>query len=156
MRSLFSKQTEEERNRAKHVKEVERLSLRLIQVLGDPLCLQLALAQTVCYCPSSASRWIGLRSSFRGPCCQVAARGDVVEMTQLLGDSSDAGEQVASASCAPVALVGYVDRYGYTALMHAAKEGHVAATQLLIDRRADLNMQVSLKLFSIAAHLLST
>ena len=57
-------------------------------------------------------------------------RGDVAEMVQLL-DASDG----------PVASPTFVDQFGYTALMHAAKEGHVGATQLLIDRQADINMQ---------------
>lgn len=69
---------------------------------------------------------------------QVAAAGDVVEMTQLLDGEWGGVSTAGAGSDKPVADPCFVDRYGYTALMHAAKEGHVGATQLLIDRGAEL------------------
>lgn len=54
-----------------------------------------------------------------------AAQGDGAEMRACLSEGASAS---------------HVDRYGFTALMHSAKEGHVAASRLLVQSGADVNV----------------
>lgn len=56
---------------------------------------------------------------------RAAEQGDEAEMRGCLAEGASAS---------------YVDRYGFTALMHSAKEGHVPASRLLIQSGAAVNM----------------
>eukprot|EP01043_Picozoa_sp_COSAG02_P060051 COSAG02_NODE_7770_length_2855_cov_2.472787_2_plen_448_part_00 len=55
---------------------------------------------------------------------RAAEQGDEAEMQECLEEGAAAA---------------YVDRYGFNALMHAAKEGHVAASRLLLQSSAEVN-----------------
>ena len=61
-----------------------------------------------------------------------------------LGDrlirSAGVGDTAAMQAClAEGASASYIDRYGFTPLMHSAKEGHVAASKLLLESGAEVN-----------------
>ena len=55
-----------------------------------------------------------------------AGKGDVQETSQLIEQGADPN---------------YMDKFGYTPLIHAAKDGFTATVQLLLDRGAEVNTQ---------------